>query len=76
MVDALTVAMLFDSGQTYSGQAYRDCIASARTHRVPIVVARRGMRWDSGDGVALDWIVAIRLQRSDRWSDDARSLRG
>jgi len=50
----MPVAMLFDSGQTYSGRAYRDCIASARTHDVPIVVARRGMRWSSGDGVTLD----------------------
>ena len=46
--------MLFDSGQTYSGRAYRDCIASAHAHRVPIVLAGRGMRWSSGDGVTLD----------------------
>jgi competence protein ComEC len=45
---------LFDSGQSYSGRAYRDCIASAHAHRVPIVVARRGMRWSSSDGVTLD----------------------
>ena len=50
----MPVDMLFDSGQTYSGRAYRDCIASAHTHRVPIVIARRGMRWTSGDGVTLD----------------------
>ena len=46
--------MLFDSGQTYGGRAYRDCIASARAHQVPIVIARRGMRWTSDDGVTLD----------------------
>ena len=50
----MPVAMLFDSGQMYSGRAYRDCIASARTHGVPIVLARRGMSWNSGDGMTLD----------------------
>ncbi len=45
--------MLFDSGQTYSGRAYSDCIASAHKHHVPIIIARRGVRWISGDGVAL-----------------------
>jgi competence protein ComEC len=29
-------------------------MAAARTHAIPIVVARRGMRWTSGDGVTLD----------------------
>ena len=50
----MPVGMLFDSGQTYGGRAYRDCIASARAHQVPIVIARRGMRWTSDDGVTLD----------------------
>jgi competence protein ComEC len=50
----MPVRMLFDSGQTYSGHAYRDCIASARAHGTPIMIARRGMRWVSGDGVTLD----------------------
>lgn len=50
----MRVGMVFDSGQAYNGRAYRDCIASARTHGVPIVLARRGMRWNSGDGVTLD----------------------
>jgi competence protein ComEC len=50
----MPVGMMFDSGQTYSGRAYRDCIASARVHQVPVVIARRGMRWTSGDGVTLD----------------------
>jgi competence protein ComEC len=54
IIDAMPVRMLFDSGQTYSGRAYRDCIASARVHSVRIVLARRGMRWTSGDGVTLD----------------------
>lgn len=46
--------MLFDSGQSYGGRAYRDCIASAHAHHVPVIIARRGMRWSSGDGVMLD----------------------
>jgi competence protein ComEC len=46
--------MIFDSGQTYAGRAYNDAMAAARAHAVPIVVARRGMRWTSGDGVTLD----------------------
>jgi beta-lactamase superfamily II metal-dependent hydrolase len=50
----MPVGMIFDSGQTYSGRAYRDCIASAQSHHVPIVIARRGMRWSSGDGVSLN----------------------
>jgi competence protein ComEC len=50
----MPVAMMFDSGQTYSGRAYRDCIASAYAHNVPIVLARRGMRWTSGDGITVD----------------------
>jgi beta-lactamase superfamily II metal-dependent hydrolase len=27
---------------------------SANAHKVPIIIARRGMRWTSGDGVTLD----------------------
>jgi beta-lactamase superfamily II metal-dependent hydrolase len=46
--------MIFDSGQAYSRRAYRDAMAAARAHYVPVVIARRGMRWRSGDGVTLD----------------------
>jgi competence protein ComEC len=46
--------MIFDSGQAYSGRAYRDAMAAARSRGVPIVLARRGMRWISGDGVTLE----------------------
>jgi competence protein ComEC len=54
IINAMPVGMIFDSGQTYSGRAYRDAMAAARAHAIPIVVARRGMRWTSGDGVTLD----------------------
>ncbi len=54
IIDAMPVGMIFDSGQTYSGRAYRDAMAAAHSHGVPVVLARRGMRWISGDGVTLD----------------------
>jgi competence protein ComEC len=54
IIEAMPVHILFDSGQRYEGRAYRDCIAAAWSHRVPVVIARRGMRWSSGDGVTLD----------------------
>jgi len=54
IIDAMPVGMIFDSGQAYEGRAYRDAMAAAHSHGVPIVLARRGMRWTSGDGVTLD----------------------
>ena len=54
IIEAMPVGMIYDSGQTYGGRAHRDAIAEARAHRVPVVIARRGMRWSSGDGVTLD----------------------
>jgi competence protein ComEC len=50
----MPVGMIFDSGQSYAGRAYNDAMAAAHAHSVPIVVARREMRWTSGDGVTLD----------------------
>jgi beta-lactamase superfamily II metal-dependent hydrolase len=50
----MPVGMIFDSGQVYAGRAYRDAIAAAHSHAVPVVLARRGMHWASGDGVTLD----------------------
>ncbi len=54
IINAMPVGMIFDSGQTYGGRAYRDAIAAAHSHAVPVVLARRGMRWTSGDGVTVD----------------------
>ncbi len=54
VISAMPVGMIFDSGQAYAGRAYRDAIAAAHSHDVPIILARRGMRWTSGDGVTLD----------------------
>jgi hypothetical protein len=50
----MPVGMIFDSGQTYAGRAYRDAMAAAGSHHVPVVLARRGMQWTSGDGVTLE----------------------
>ena len=50
----MPVGTIFDSGQSYAGRAYNDAMAAAHAHAIPIVVARRGMRWTSGDGVTLD----------------------
>jgi beta-lactamase superfamily II metal-dependent hydrolase len=65
----MPVEMIFDSGQSYSGRAFRDAITAARVHRVPIELARRGMRWTSGDGVALD-ILAPSLPFLTETGDD------
>jgi competence protein ComEC len=54
IINAIPVKMIFDSGQTYSGRAYRDAMAAAHSHSIPVVLARRGMRWTSSDGVTLD----------------------
>jgi len=54
IINAMPVGMIFDSGQSYSGRAYRDAMVAARSHGVPVVLARRGMRWTSGDGLTLD----------------------
>jgi competence protein ComEC len=50
----MPVGMIFDSGQAYGGRAYRDAMMAAHSHGVPVELARRGMRWMSGDGVTLD----------------------
>jgi competence protein ComEC len=54
ITQAMPVGMILDSGQSYSGRAYSDAIAAAHLRSVPIELARRGMRWISGDGVTLD----------------------
>jgi competence protein ComEC len=65
----MPVRVIYDSGQTYGGRAYRDCIASARAHNIPIAIARRGMRWSSGDGMRLD-ILAPSLPFFANTGDD------
>ncbi len=54
IVTALHVDAILDSGQPYSGRAFRDCMAAAATRRVPVMTAQAGMHWRSDDGVTLD----------------------
>ncbi len=53
IIDAMPVRLMFDSGQQYSGRAFRDCMHEAETHGVLIIRPQRGYHW-SDDGVALD----------------------
>jgi hypothetical protein len=39
IIETMQVGMFLDSGPTYGGRAYRDCIASAHEHREPIAIA-------------------------------------
>ncbi|HTU69313.1 MAG TPA: DNA internalization-related competence protein ComEC/Rec2 [Candidatus Baltobacteraceae bacterium] len=52
----LRVAEIADSGQTYGGHAYHDCLDTAHAERVPIVYPRAGEVWRTGDGVTLQFI--------------------
>ncbi len=52
----LRVAQFDDGGQRYSGHAYQDALATARTDGVPIVYPRAGTRWQTDDGVVLTFI--------------------
>ncbi len=64
----MPVRMIFDSGQRYSGRAFRDCMHEAATHGVQIVRPQRGYRW-SDDGVALD-ILAPSMPVLEDTGDD------
>ena len=52
----LRVAEIADSGQTYGGHAYHDCLDTARADHVPIVYPRAGDVWHTSDGVTLTFI--------------------
>jgi competence protein ComEC len=52
----LRVAEIADSGQTYGGHAYHDCLDTAHANGVPIVSPRAGDVWHTGDGVTLTFI--------------------
>lgn len=54
VVRALRVEAIADSGQSYGGRAFLDCLRAARERGVPVRVVRAGMRWTSDDGVRLD----------------------
>ncbi len=52
----LRVAEIADSGQTYGGHAYHDCLDNAHADGVPIVYPRAGIVWQTNDGVTLRFI--------------------
>jgi competence protein ComEC len=54
IVQALRVETIADSGQSYGGRAFRDCLTDARVRHVPVVLVRDGMRYATDDGVTLD----------------------
>ena len=49
----LRVAEVADSGQTYGGHAYQDCLRVARESMHSIAYPRAGMEWHTDDGVTL-----------------------
>jgi competence protein ComEC len=65
----MPVKMIFDSGQSYAGRAYQDAISAAHARGLPIVIARRGMQWVSGDGVTLDVLAPSLPFLSDTGDD-------
>ena len=56
VLDKIRVAEIADSGQTYGGHAYHDCIDTARADGIPIVYPRAGDVWHTEDGVTLRFI--------------------
>jgi competence protein ComEC len=52
----LRVDEIADSGQTYGGHAYHDCLDTAAADHVPIVYPRVGDAWRTRDGVTLTFI--------------------
>jgi competence protein ComEC len=54
IVQALRVDAVGDSGQTYGGRAFRDCMTAAHNRHVPVILVRQGMHYVTDDGVALD----------------------
>lgn len=52
----IRVAEVADSGQTYGGHAYQDCLSVARGERVPIAYPHAGMEWRTDDGVSLHFL--------------------
>lgn len=52
----IRVAEIADSGQTYGGHAYHDCLDTAHADGVPIVYPRVGAVWHTDDGVTFRFI--------------------
>lgn len=56
VVEAVRVAEIADSGQSYGGHAYHDCLDIAAAYRVTIAQPRAGDLWRTDDGVTLTFI--------------------
>jgi len=56
VLDKIRVAEIADSGQTYGGHAYHDCLDTARADHVPVVYPRAGDVWRTDDGITLTFI--------------------
>jgi competence protein ComEC len=56
VLDKIRVAEIADSGQTYGGHAYHDCLETARADHVLVVYPRAGDVWRTDDGVTLTFI--------------------
>ncbi len=54
IVQGMRVDAVGDSGQTYGGRAFRDCMTAARVRHVPVMLVRRGMHYVTNDGITLD----------------------
>lgn len=54
ILNNFSVGEILDSGQSYAGRAYADCRHAAIAHHVPVHVVKRGMRWSTDDGIAID----------------------
>ena len=56
VLEKIRVAEIADSGQTYGGHAYHDCLDTASADHVSIVHPRAGTVWQTNDGVTLRFI--------------------
>jgi competence protein ComEC len=56
VLDKIRVDEIADSGQTYGGHAYHDCLDMARADGVPIVHPRAGMTMRTDDGLVFTFI--------------------
>ena len=53
---ASRVAEIADSGQTYGGHAYHDCLDTAAARRVSLIQPRAGLVWRTDDGLVLTFV--------------------
>lgn len=69
IVQALRVDVIGDSGQSYGGHAFRDCLAAAHVRHVPLILVREGMRYATDDGVVFDALAPSEPLLADGTND-------